>query len=159
MRSLLLLTLVLLSGCSLARGDSAGTEAVDGSFALDLPDGWRARPDLEAPPNLLVGEGAGDEHLVASVLPGADGAEQRAIETVVGWIDSGRLPCRRLDDTIADGPVFDCPDRTRRPWMHKVYVPIRGGDRSVLLLVQVEADDFDDTVAVVAPVVASFEWR
>lgn len=94
------------------------------------------------------------------IAAGEGSAEERAIEVAVGYLDAGALPCRRLEDTVIwDGPVFDCPDHTRRPWMHQVFVPIPGEGVSALLFVQARGDTFDEVAAEVGPVVASFIWR
>lgn len=150
----------VLAGCAYA-GDppDRDVETADGTIALDLPAGWGRSPDPVEPPTVLLAEGTGDEHLVVSLFEGADTAEQRAIEAAVRYIDSYGLPCRRLDNNpIWDGPVLDCRDQTRRPWMHKVLVPIPGEGVSALLLVQAEADSWDEAVDVVKPVLDSFLW-
>jgi hypothetical protein len=139
---------------------SRDVEIADGAIALDLPAHWRQAPDAIEPPTVLVAEGPGpDEHLVVSLLEGDETAEQQAIESAARYTDAYGLPCRRLDDTPAwDGPLFDCPDHTRRPWMHKVLVPVRGDGVSALLLVQAGADSFDQAWGVLEPVLDSFIW-
>jgi hypothetical protein len=157
----LLTTLTMLSACSYG-GDrpSRDVEIADGAIALDLPAGWHPAPDPIEPPNVLLAEGPGeDEHLVVSLMEGEGGAERAAMEAAVRYVEAYGLPCRRLDDNpVWDGPVFDCPDHTRRPWMHKVLIPIPGDGVSALLLVQAGAASFDEAVATVEPVFASFIW-
>jgi hypothetical protein len=163
MRPLLLLgALVALAACTVAaEPEDRDVEATDGTFALDVPDGWRSAPDLTEPPVVLVAEGPVDlDRVLVSLISGEDGAEQRAIAAVVALADSYDLACERLEETaISDGPVFDCPDESRRPWVHKVFVPITGDGVSALLLVQVRADSFGEAAAVAGPMVESFVWR
>lgn len=160
----LLATLVVLTACSTpsrpAEPGDRDVQATRGVLGLDLPPGWDSAPDLAELPVVLVARGPTDEdQLVVSVVEGEDGAEQQAIDTSVTLADSFDLMCTRVEDaTFTNGPVFDCPEETREPWVHKVLVPIAGDGASALVLVQTRADSYDEAAAVVAPVVESFVW-
>jgi hypothetical protein len=162
--TLFLGTLVVLTACSVVSRPpepaDRDVQASGGVLGLDLPRGWTSAPDLAEPPVVLVARGATDEdQLVVSVAEHEDGAEQQAITTSAALADSYGLACERLDDSdFTDGPVFDCPDRTRRPWVRKVLVPVAGEDTSALLLVQTRADSYDEAVALVGPIVESVVW-
>ncbi|MCW2773209.1 MAG: hypothetical protein JWN91_1535 [Nocardioides sp.] len=162
--TLLLGTLVVLTACSLvsqpaepADRDVQGTRGVLG---LDLPEGWRSAPDQAELPVVLVARGpTADDQLVVSVVDGERGAEQQAIATSTALADSYDIVCERLDDAdFTDGPVFDCPDRTHKPWVHKLLVPVAGEGASALVLVQTRAGSYDDAAAVAGPIVESFVW-
>jgi hypothetical protein len=162
--TVLLGTLVVLAACS-SVGDpdepaDRDVQATRGVLGLDLPAGWRSAPDLAEPPVVLVARGpTDDDQLIVSLVEGDDGAERQAIATSATLADSYDLACERVDDAdFTDGPVLDCPDESREPWVHKVLVPIAGDGASALVLVQSRAESYDDAAAVVGPVVESFVW-
>ncbi|GAW52073.1 MULTISPECIES: hypothetical protein [unclassified Nocardioides] len=162
--TLFLGTLAVLTGCTTPSGSAEpadrDVQASGGVLGLDLPRGWTSAPDLAEPPIVLVARGAtDDDQLVVSIAEHEDGAEQQAITTSAALADSYDIVCERLDDSdFTDGPVFDCPDRTRKPWVHKVLVPVAGDGASALMLVQTRADSYDEAVALVGPIVESVVW-
>jgi hypothetical protein len=156
-------TLVVLTACSVvsrpAEPADRDVQATRGLLGVDLPEGWQSAPDLAEPPVVLVARGpTADDQLVVTVVEGERGAEQQAISTSAALADSYDVVCERVDADFTDGPVFDCPDRTRKPWVHKVLVPVAGDGASALLLVQTRAESYDGAAAVVGPVVESFVW-
>jgi hypothetical protein len=157
--TLFLGTLVVLTGCTTISRPAEPTDR-DVQASGGVPRGWTSTPDLAEPPVVLVARGATDEdQLVVSIAEHEDGAEQQAITTSAALADSYDIVCERLDDSdFTDGPVFDCPDRTRKPWVHKVLVPVAGEGASALVLVQTRADSYDEAVALVGPIVESFVW-
>jgi hypothetical protein len=162
--TLLLGTLVVLTACSLVSRPAGpadrDVQASGGVFGLDLPRGWTSVPDLAERPVVLVARGpTADDQLVVSLVEGERGAEQQAIATSTALADSYDIVCERRDDAdFTDGPVFDCPDRTQEPWVHKVLVPVAGQGASALVLVQTRAGSYDDAAAVAGPIVESFVW-
>lgn len=162
--TLLLATLVAVTACSAtsrpAEPADRDAQATRGVLGLDLPLGWSSAPDLAAPPVVLVARGpTDDDQLIVTVAEGADRAEQQAIATSVTLAGSYDLRCERHDDAaFADGPVFDCPDESQEPWVHKVLVPVAGDGASALVLVQTQADSYAEAVDVVEPIVTSFVW-
>lgn len=164
MRTAIALTalLLVLTGCSHdARHDGGGStvESVDGSLALTVPDGWRARPDLTRSPVVLAATGPHeDEHLLVSVFPRPADAADESVAASTRLLRSG-VRCRRFGDSaVAELPIVDCADRSRRPWMHKILVPFAGAHGSALLLVQVRADDYESASGIAAAVADSFRW-
>ncbi|MGB0100637.1 MAG: hypothetical protein WBP61_10175 [Nocardioides sp.] len=161
MRALVLVVPVILLLASCASDDPGveGGLAPDRGFSLEVPDGWR-EVEADGQSVQLAATGSGDEQLLAGGWDDPDAARIRATEVAVdlGGIDD--LTCRPLVGFAdVDPGAIDCRDRTRRPWMHKMLVPLRTDGRSVLLLVQVEADTSAEAAAIVEPVVRSFRWR
>lgn len=170
-RVLAALVLVLtpcLTGClhGAQEDRSAGGDVVtslDGSFTIAMPDGWDQRPVPEGKEAVLNLYQKNDKHhqVMANTFDTAGGAEYAAIYAATGIYDSLHVACRRLEHDTTFGSarlVFDCPFADPEPF-HKILVPYVDGDRSVLVLVQVDGTELGDTAPLVTPFLESFSWQ
>lgn len=144
----------------------SGTRAAvssDGWFAVSLPPGWRQAAVPPGLPGTFLARRADDRgtQLVGNSFGEADGAEEAAVWAAASLADGAGIYCERLEDDETFGDprlLFDCPSDEPRPY-HKVLVPVVDGDRSVLLLFQVDGVDLAETATTIRPLLESFTWR
>ncbi|MCW2845697.1 MAG: hypothetical protein JWN22_3613 [Nocardioides sp.] len=147
-----------------ASGDAgaATIEATDGSFSLEVPDGWSSQDQFLQGPVVVAAQGQDEvDQLLVSAFPQPGGAEDQAIFTATGLADSG-ITCKRLEDSTAFGDarlVFDCPQDADGSTVRRLLLPVEHDGKSILVFLQTSGETLDDTAAVVRPIVESVAWK
>lgn len=141
-----------------AKGGRVTTQ--DGVASLVIPKGWAdAGVELDGPVVLVASSQADPfEQVLVSSFPKAGDAEDAAVFSSTGMVQSGGTCTRLEDDRTFGGPnlVFDCA--FTGPELHKVFVVRTDGARSALVLVQTAGKTLADTAEVVTPILDSWRW-
>ncbi|NDO89171.1 hypothetical protein [Cellulosimicrobium composti] len=166
-----LLAALTLAGCGLPRvavsdasSPSPGPEervTVDGGLSLVVPDGWEPVGD-ELPDGVVFAATAADDDEQQLIVWAGDaevGSEDTMLSVAVGIARQGGV-CERLHDDTTFGaprPVVDCSFATPGA-PRKVLVGVAGGERSAMVLAQLDGEDLADTAAVLGPFLDAVAW-
>jgi len=161
-----LLAALTLAGCGLLRvavsdasSPSPGPEervTVDGGLSLVEPVGD------ELPDGVVFAATAADDDEQQLIVWAGDaevGSEDTMLSVAVGIARQGGV-CERLHDDTTFGaprPVVDCSFATPGA-PRKVLVGVAGGERSAMVLAQLDGEDLADTAAVLGPFLDAVAW-
>lgn len=165
--------MVVLTGCSSGTDDGDATadpgagesdrriEASDGSFTIEIPEGWASREEFLQGSVVVAAQGE-DEigQLLISVFDDVDAAEGQAIYTAAG-LASSDVACKRQEDSTVFGDarlVFDCPQKADGSTVRRLFIPVEHDGASILVLVQTSAESLAETAAVVTPMLESLTF-
>lgn len=158
--SILATTIVLgLSACgtSGSANSSAGSlKAIDGSFTIVAPSGWKATTEAVPKPVVLVAQGAQKANqLLVSRFDRAKSAEDKAIFAVTGLIDRG-TDCRRTK--LDKRTVFDCAIKDGDTPLRKLFFPIVDKENSYLVFIQTQDATLADAAKTALPIIESIDF-
>lgn len=132
-----------------------------GSMSLVMPPGW-VQTDAELPGDVVfAAHEVGDEtqQLIVSSFDSADTAAGLVDLAAVRTVDQGAVCVRLGDDTTFGDPrlVLDCAFAEQG--VRKVLVPLVDGDRSAMVLAQLDVDSLEESADVLAPFLDGIVWE